>query len=226
MGYASRTGTRRNLDALRVCGWRLIVSARGALRTEGMPYALDNGAWTSYQRGEPFDADAFQRALELLGENADWVVLPDIVMDGLRSLEFLLRWLHQLRGWPGLFLLAVQDGMTLDIVRPLLSANVGIFVGGSTEWKEATMCEWGGLAHDLGCYLHVGRVNTQRRIRLCAAAGADSFDGTSASRYAVTLPGLDSARRQPDLFCSHGIFHSTNALERGLELAAGKGRAP
>lgn len=44
IGYASRTGTRRNLDALRAAGWRLMVSARGALRTEGFPYALDNGA--------------------------------------------------------------------------------------------------------------------------------------------------------------------------------------
>src|SRR3546814_4879783 len=49
IAYASRTGTRRNLDALRDAGWRLMVSARGVLRTEGFPYELDNGAWTSFQ---------------------------------------------------------------------------------------------------------------------------------------------------------------------------------
>jgi hypothetical protein len=43
-GYASRTGTRRNLAALRDAGWRLLVSAEAELRTEGMRYALDNGA--------------------------------------------------------------------------------------------------------------------------------------------------------------------------------------
>jgi hypothetical protein len=37
--YASRTGTRRNLDALRERGWRLLVSASGVLRTEGFRYA-------------------------------------------------------------------------------------------------------------------------------------------------------------------------------------------
>lgn len=35
--------------------------------------------------------------------------------------------------------------------------------------------------------------------RQCVAAGADSFDGSSASRFATTLPLLDAARRQPDL---------------------------
>ncbi len=64
--------------------------------------------------------------------------------------------------------------------------------------------QWGALARETGCYLHVGRVNTAVRIRLCSAAGADSFDGTSPSRFACTLPLLDGARRQPDLlaFCS------------------------
>jgi len=42
---------------------------------------------------------------------------------------------------------------------------------------------------------HVGRVNTQQRVRMCLAAGVTSFDGTSASRYQVTLRDLDMARR-------------------------------
>jgi len=52
-------------------------------------------------------------------------------------------------------------------------------------------------------YFHVGRVNTARRIRLCAEAGADSFDGTSVSRYAQTLPLLESARQQPSLLAPY-----------------------
>ena len=47
-----------------------MVSARGALRTEGFRYALDNGAWTSFQRGEPFDEAAFERAVARLGADA------------------------------------------------------------------------------------------------------------------------------------------------------------
>ena len=200
IGYASRTGTRRNLAALRTAGWRLLVSARGVLRTEGMAYALDNGAWTAFQRDEPFDADAFQRAVDMLGEGADWIVIPDIVAGGYASLDFSLAWLDRLSGCQSL-LLAVQDGMTLEMIRPLLSDRIGIFVGGSTDWKLATAVEWGRLAHEVGCYMHIGRVNTVRRIRLCEAAGADSFDGTSATMFSQTLPRLDWARRARDLFC-------------------------
>jgi hypothetical protein len=203
IGYASRTGTRRNLDALRRAGWRLMVSARGPLRPERFGYALDNGAWTAFQRGEPFDVPAFDRAVALLGPGADWIVLPDIVAGGLASLRFSLDWLDTLRGRPGLrgarYLLAVQNGMEPAHVAALIGPEIGIFVGGDTPWKLATMAAWAALAHERGAICHVGRVNTARRVRLCAAAGADSFDGSGVSRFASALPRLDLARRQPDI---------------------------
>lgn len=201
--YASRTGTRRNLAALRAHGWRLMVSARGVLRHEGFPYALDNGAWTAHQRGEPFDAPAFEKAVKLLGANADFIVVPDIVMGGLDSLNFSRRWLKNLRRRNALrgqtFLIAVQNGMEPKHVRRLLNAKVGVFIGGDTEWKLATLRQWSELAHSRGAICHVGRVNTARRIHACEAAGVDSFDGSSASRFAVTLRPLELARQQTDI---------------------------
>lgn len=202
VGYASRTGTKRNLAALRAAGWRLLVSAQGCLRTESMPYAMDNGAWTAFQQGIPFDGGAFMRAVDKVGENADWIVIPDIVAGGIRSLEFSLSWMDKLRGLPARLLLAVQDGMNPDDVREYLSPAVGIFIGGTTEWKESTADQWGRLARRRNCYLHVGRVNSQRRISICAAAGANSFDGTSASRYAMSLRRLAPAVLQNDLFAA------------------------
>lgn len=192
IAYASRTGTRRNLDALRAAGWRLMVSARDVLRTEGFRYALDNGAWTAHQKGEPWDQGAFERAVYKLGAAADFVA------GGLRSLELSLSWLPLLRHVPRL-LIPVQDGMRPRDVGDHVGGNIGIFLGGSTEWKLATIAEWGHCAAGWGCWMHVGRVNSCRRIALCAAAGAHSFDGSSVSRFAVTLPRLDNARRQPDM---------------------------
>lgn len=203
IGYASRTGTRRNLDALRRAGWQLMVSAKGPLRPERFRYALDNGAWTAFQRGEPFDVPAFEKAVALLGPGADWIVLPDIVAGGLASLRFSLDWLDTLRNRRALagaqYLLAVQNGMTPRDIAPLVGPEIGIFVGGDTPWKLATMAAWARLAHERGAICHVGRVNTARRIRLCAAAGAASFDGSGVSRFASALPRLDLARRQPDI---------------------------
>jgi len=202
IAYASRTGTRRNLDALRVAGWRLLVSARGVLRTEGFPYALDNGAWTSHQRGEPFDKDAFVRAVNYLGSDADFVVAPDIVCGGKASLALSLHWLQWLKPRCRKVLIPTQDGMSASDLSPFLSPDVGIFVGGTTEWKEATTSMWAQLARDFGAWCHVGRVNTKRRIAICSCAGVDSFDGSSASRFAATVPLLDGARRQLSLLPS------------------------
>lgn len=206
--YASRTGTKQNLDAMRKAGWRLLVSAAGVVRTEGFQYALDNGAWSAHTKGLTFDELAFGRALDKVGENADWVVVPDIVAGGLRSLDFSVKWLDRLQSFPQRLLIAVQDGMEIDDVRDLLSPTVGIFLGGSTAWKLATMEAWGVLARRRNCYYHVGRVNSALRISKCAAASAHSFDGTSVTRFSKTLPRLDGAlnyaTEQHDLFAVAG----------------------
>jgi hypothetical protein len=198
IAYASRTGTRRNLMALRAADWRLMVTP-ACPRTEGFRYALDNGAWGAFLQGKSWDADAFVRMVVDLGMGADFVVIPDVVGDGRRSLARTRAWLPLLLGRVGLLLIAVQDGITPQDVRLFLGANVGLFIGGSTAWKLATLGSWGTLAADIGCYLHVGRVNTQRRIARCHAVGAQSFDGTSVSRFAITLAELEPARRQGGL---------------------------
>lgn len=201
--YASRTGTRRNLEALGRAGWRLLCEPSQLSRYGGtpppLPYAIDNGAWGCYQREVPFDAIGFQTMLDQMGAGADWIVVPDIVAGGLDSLRFSMGWLGQVSRY-GLPLLAVQDGMVPEDVRKLVGPDVGIFLGGTTEWKLRTMRSWGSLARERGARFHVARVNTVRRIRLCQDANADSFDGTSVSRFAVNLPRLDNERRQMHIF--------------------------
>jgi len=193
--YASRTGTKRNLAALRRAGWRLFVSATGVWRHEGFPYAIDNGAWTAHQKGEEWNRDLFLGVLKAMGDEADFIVAPDIVAGGLDSLERTLEWLPRLESYR-LVLIPVQDGIEASDVESHLSDRVGIFLGGSTEWKERTIPLWGRVARRARCYYHVGRVNSKRRIYLCSSAGADSFDGSSASMFAMKLPLLDGARRQ------------------------------
>lgn len=212
LAYASRTGTRRNLDGLRRAGWRLLVSAEGAHRTEGFAnYGIDDGAWTAWQqflkkqRPTPMlDKRKFIRVVVTLGAGADFTVVPDIVQGGGESLALSLRWLPWVLKHCKRALIAVQDGMVAADVEHLLSERVGIFVGGSTPWKLETMAMWADLARTHGAWCHVGRVNSPKRIRKCAIAGAHSFDGTSASRYAVTLPPLDKETRQQHLVLHEG----------------------
>ena len=200
IAYASRTGTKRNLAALRLAGWRLLISATGVLRTEGFPYCIDNGAWTSHQNGTPFDESKYRRVVELLGGGADFVVLPDIVMGGLESLTMSLRWMEWTQDRTSRVLIPVQDGMTVADVAPYLAPNVGIFVGGGDPWKLNTTRVWSSLAHANGTVCHVGRINSHSRIRAVLHAGADSFDGKSCSMYSVNTPKYDKVRRELSIF--------------------------
>lgn len=196
IGYASNTGTRRNLAALRDAGWHILLTPDNPTPRPDIPHALDNGAWGAFQKQTPFDGVAFEKLVDASGANAQFIVVPDIVAGGMASLEFSLSWLPRLAGAKRL-LIPVQDGMDVFTVAAVLTEDyrLGIFLGGSTEWKLETMYQWGELAAIMGRYYHVGRVNSRRRIRLCAEAGADSFDGTSATMYSCTLPMLEAARQ-------------------------------
>lgn len=202
--YASRTGTLRNLEVMRRHGWGLLVSRAGKWRTEGFErIALDNGAWADYQSGGEFDEDAFERFLDKAATfpvTPDWLVLPDVVADGPRSLQLSKRYLNRGMAAAPLCLLAVQNGITPADVAPLVGSRLGIFLGGDTKWKLWQMRLWGQFCAEKGIYYHVARVNSIKRIALAASCGAHSIDGSSASRYAAHTPMLSYAARQADLF--------------------------
>ena len=167
---------------------------------DGLRYALDNGAWSCYQQKLPFDDEGFSSLVETYGAGAEFVVIPDKVAQGSKSLEFSLSWLPRLKGLR-MLLLPVQDDMSPDDVGAVLERHpgMGIFLGGTTEWKLATMQGWGMVAHAFRRCYHVGRVNTRKRIRMCQHAGAHSVDGTSGTLFSVTVPRLDGEIRQSSM---------------------------
>lgn len=203
MAYASRTGTRRNLDALRAAGWGLLISRNGEWRTEGFAdYVLDCGTWGDHQLGRAWDdgcAAEYEALLDLLGAGCAWAVLPDIVAGGLASLELSLRYQNRALSAVPKVLIAVQDGMKPADLAPFVGPQVGIFMGGSTEWKIRQMREWGVWCAGLEIDYHVARVNTLQRFGAAADAGATSIDGSSGSRFAKNVPKLDRWRRTPSL---------------------------
>ena len=208
--YATITGTRANMAAMAAHGFRLIVGPDQLGRVTRalplpLPHALDNGAWGAFAGARPWDAGAYREALARWGAGADWLVVPDVVGDSVATLVQADKWLGELLPVAPC-LLAVQDGMTTaDAGRVLGAGAAGVFVGGSTAWKWASLPMWATYARERGAYLHVGRVNSQRRIRWCADLGAHSTDGTSASRFSINTPGLAAAatdQPQPTLFWS------------------------
>lgn len=202
IAYAARTGTKKNLEVLRAANWRIMLPP-GERRDPppGFRFAIDNGAWKAFQQKLPFDGESFAWLVERHGAAADFVVIPDIVAGGQDSFEMSIAWINRLKHLR-LILFSVQDGMNVSDVGAVLERhpNMGIFLGGSTEWKLRNMYAWGMVAYAMRRYYHVARVNTQRRLRLAQEAGAISFDGSSVSRFACNLPLLERARRQPHLF--------------------------
>jgi len=219
---ASHTGTRRNLAAMRNAGWGLLVS-RGDNRTHWNTAGFarwvgDNGAWSDHRAGRAFDEDEYEQFLEWVEAQAtvpDWLVLPDVVAGGTASLALSARYRNRCQAVAPLVLIAVQDGMEDAHLEPLVGPAVGIFLGGSTAWKLARMGYWGEFCAARRLHYHVARVNTAKRMFMAIAAGADSVDGSSASRYAVTLPMLDQASRHRDLF-SPRSEERTSAQDGGI----------
>ena len=145
---------------------------------ENEPWGFDNGAYVDFTHGRQFDDVRFNKMLHkvyTLGIPY-LAVAPDIVAGGLQSLEFSLdymRWVLP-HDWP--WYLAVQDGMTIDDIKPYIDKFSGVFLGGSDAFKW-TAKEWCDFAHDNGKKFHFARVNPKRLIR-AKELGADSVDGT------------------------------------------------
>jgi hypothetical protein len=146
------------------------------------PWAMDNGAFAG------LDIGAFQRMLETYQayqahQPPRFVVAPDVVADAAWTTQLFRVWEPRLHaaGWPVAYV--GQDGLTPDMV-PWDHCEA-IFLGGSTVWKlgpEARALATAAVMR--GKWLHMGRVNTDRRIRYAARLGCHSIDGTSFSRWA------------------------------------------
>lgn len=148
-------------------------------------YAVDNGAWTDYVRKQPFNHMRFSKVLEKITQQEtqpDFIVLPDIVKGGFKSLELSVSYLNVADNFPCYF--AIQDGITQDMISPdILEAVNGFFIGGSNVWKWRVMDSWVTFAHEHRKKIHVGKIGTLRDFLKCSAASVDSADGSTLIRH-------------------------------------------
>jgi hypothetical protein len=200
MLWAAAATTRKNREFLLAHGWGMLLCApyvhqhRSAIGD--WPMALDNGAWVSHAAGRPrLDVPVLLDALDTMRGRLAWHVLPDIVGGGMESWALTMEWLPRLAdpeyGRP---MAAVQDGMPWSVLDDL-PPGVGLFVGGSTDWKVATLARWTELGHAQERPVHVGRVNSRRRMALCRSVGVDSIDGSGPTKW---LKHAERVRRWAD----------------------------
>src|SRR5262245_16682769 len=75
-------------------------------------------------------------------------------------------------------------GYVAAYLAAIIAANLLLTVGGSTAWKMgAAAAGMVGAARGRGAWVHMGRVNSIRRMRYASSIGCQSVDGTKWSRY-------------------------------------------
>jgi hypothetical protein len=166
-----------------------------------LPWAADNGLYHAPD-SPPHPPEKRAGVYEVLSrsQRLGWplpmfAVVPDVPYHGPESLVVSLRHLPVMRElFPGVPLaVAVQDGMDADELRRETLAFDWLFVAGSTDWKLATGAEWARFGQRHGKRVHIARVNSKTRLRLCVDWGADSADGTGMWRGPNTRRAILSA---------------------------------
>lgn len=165
-------------------------------------FGADNGC---FSQGERFSLPAFLGWLDTLPRDGClFAVAPDVYGDHAATLARSLPVLPQIRalGFPAAFV--AQDGATTDGV-PWGDFDV-LFLGGAGLWKLSppawALC---GEAAHRGVPVHMGRCNSERRLRAAQVMGCRSADGTYLKFGPDTnLPRLRgwlrTCRAQPSLW--------------------------
>lgn len=164
-------------------------------------WCADNGCFSG-----SWDEAKWWRFLEAQAQHAAtclFAVAPDVVGDAAATLTRSEPWFDRIRalGYPVAFV--AQDGQE-DLPVPWDRFDV-LFVGGTDEFKLGPAARrLVAEAKARGLWVHMGRVNSEKRWAYADAIGCDSVDGTYLTRGpAKNLPRLLTwVRRngQPALF--------------------------
>ena len=137
----------------------------------------DNGAYTN------FDDQRYVDMIERFEREAypvQWVTLPDVVCDSDTTLKLFETWAPRIQKLPLAFV--GQNGAE-SLELPWSDFDC-FFIGGDTNWKlSAAAADLVKEAIHLGKHVHMGRVNSQKRIRYAYQLGCHSIDGSAYSRW-------------------------------------------
>lgn len=159
-------------------------------------WAADNDAFNG------FNPDRFRRMLDAITtapHKPKFVTMPDVVGDHRRTVELSLQWTKEFhdRGIPRAFVL--QNG--IEHLPPEFAVswnnNDAFFIGGDTAFKFSEWVHWfvqfskRAAPHK---WIHMGRVNSVKRLDYARRIGCDSCDGSGMARFSrrVLNPMLNS----------------------------------
>lgn len=156
----------------------MTTPAQGNVIPPDAQYACDNGKFGNGWPGADLWFAWLRATVNRYGRaRCLWAVAPDVPMDAEATLTESTPWLEPIRslGIPAAF--AAQDGSEHGLI-PWDSIDV-LFLAGSTEWKTSSAAHRLAIqARNRGLLVHMGRVNSRRRLRIAHEFGSTSCDGT------------------------------------------------
>lgn len=182
-----------------------IARGRNIYTQPGEVWGFDNGAYRDYSAGRTFDSTAFLKSLDKAVAHPHrprLAVLPDIVAGGERSAEFSMRWRERVPDELPWYL-AVQDGMTSDVLDDFGDSIVGVFLGGSDAFK-AQAGYWADAARARRLRFHYGRCGTPEKMAHAMKVGADTGDSAgimwNKERWRLAVEIIRNGPVQKNLF--------------------------
>jgi len=175
------TRSAKNLRILQDLKWGRMCVVKTPKPFPFERWGFDNAVFPAWLARQEWNANIFMRRLEAaqqVDSDPFMAITPDIVAGGLRSLDFSNEWRLSRRlpdDWP--WYLAVQDGMSIADVESCLHLYDGIFLGGTTRFKEQAY-RWRALAHKHQRKFHYGRAGTFSKLVSAFKVAADSLDSS------------------------------------------------
>lgn len=188
--------------------------AQGNKRPDGVTWCADNGCFSDrWDEGKwwQFLVDNAHAAATCL-----FAVAPDVVGDAFATTIRFRQWGQRIRALGYRVAYVAQDGLEglrgrtegggLTFPVPWDSFDC-LFIGGTTEWKlGAAARDIVAEAKQRGKWVHMGRVNSEKRYRYAMAIGCDSADGTFLTFGPdVNLPKLIAWTRTADQLALPGV---------------------
>jgi hypothetical protein len=165
-----------------------VVPGQGAKPTsvlwKGCVWAMDNGAF------KDFDAERFIEMLHRFRgtHGCLWVAVPDVVGNAAKTRARFERWAPVVRAFGFSLAFVTQDGQ--DVASLPWAQIAAIFIGGTDEWKFSQPSrDLMAVAHGLGKWVHMGRVNGRDRYRQAKSLGVHSMDGTGFTKFTDEMFG-------------------------------------
>ena len=172
-----------------------------------IPYALDNGAFSCWDmkanafNGEKWTAtyEAWKKLIywsSTATQKPLWAIAPDYPGNAAGTIVKWKAHVQQVIDAEIPPAIAVQNGMTVEMVKDLYPSPVVICVGGTTEWKWETIELWAKSFSRV----HLLRCNMPSKLQYLEDLGVESCDGTGWLRGdARQVRGLETwARRNPE----------------------------